>query len=66
MEASVLQSQDWLEETNISPFSFFQELDSGFKAGTDIRDSLGQIPDLTGGEAKDPRKGQTYLRSLVQ
>lgn len=41
-------------------------LHSSFKAGTDIRDSLGQIPDLTGGEAKDSRKEQTYLRSLVQ
>ena len=26
LEANVLQSQDWLEETNISPFSFSQEL----------------------------------------
>ena len=26
LEANVLQSQDWLEETNISPFTFSQEL----------------------------------------
>lgn len=47
------QSQNWLEETNITPFSFSQETLLGLESvGLSMRVPLGQMADLTEGEAK--------------
>lgn len=54
LEVNVPQSQNWLEETNISPFSSPERLslDWSQRAWGGMRVPVGQMAGLTEGEAK--------------